>query len=94
MATVNLKFKNYGIIKNINDDQVASVNQFCEKYDLTDNKMSAVFQLKDNEFILWHKMNVGCCEKGSGSGVQAISTRGKSNPSIASEIASFNSCIS
>ncbi|MBT4827695.1 MAG: hypothetical protein HON82_03905 [Candidatus Marinimicrobia bacterium] len=76
MATVNLKFNNYGIIKNINDDQVASVNQFREKYDLTDNKMSAVFQLKDNQFILWHKINVGCCDKGSGFGTQAISTRG------------------
>ena len=79
MATVNLKFKNYGIIKNINDDQVASVNQFYEKYDLTDNKMSAVFQLKDNQFILWNKINVGCCDKGSGFGVQAISTRGGSD---------------
>ena len=77
MATVNLKFNNYGIIKNINDDQVASVNQFREKYDLTDNKMSAVFQLKDNQFILWNKINVGSCDKGSGFGTQAISTRDK-----------------
>jgi hypothetical protein len=30
MATVNLKFNNYGILKNLNDDQVESVNQFCE----------------------------------------------------------------
>ena len=77
MATVNLKFKNYGILKNLNDDQVESVNQFCEGYNLTDNKMSAVFQLKDNQFILWNKINVGSCDKGSGFGNQAISTRDK-----------------
>ena len=77
MATVNLKFKNYGIVKDLNDDQLVSVNQFCEGYNLTDNKMSAVFQLKDNQFILWNKINVGSCDKGSGFGNQAISTRDK-----------------